>query len=92
MLEARAKVNLCLAISYPPVDGYHSLRSVFQELDLHDVVRVHIEPGIASQALQTQAGTHVLLTCDVDGLDSRDNLVFRAIDAAEQACRACGSR
>ena len=86
MLEARAKVNLCLAISYPPVDGYHPLRSVFQELDLHDVVRVHIEPGIASQALQTQAGTHVLLACDVDGLDPRDNLVFRAIDAAEQAC------
>lgn len=86
MLEARAKVNLCLAISYPPVDGYHPLRSVFQELDLHDVVRVHIEPGVASQALQTQAGTHVLLTCDVDGLDPRDNLVFRAVDAAEQVC------
>lgn len=91
MLEARAKVNLCLAISYPPVDGYHPLRSVFQELDLHDVVRVRIESGAASQALQTQAlqtqaGTHVLLTCDVDGLDPHDNLVFRAIDAAEQAC------
>lgn len=86
VLEARAKVNLCLAISYPPADGYHPLRSVFQELDLHDVVRVHIEPGVASQALQTRAGTHVLLTCNVDGLDPRDNLVFRAIDAAEQAC------
>lgn len=86
MLEARAKVNLCLAISYPPVDGYHPLRSVFQELDLHDIVRVHIEPGVAAQVLQTQAGTHVLLSCDVDGLDPRDNLVFRAIDAAEQAC------
>lgn len=86
MLEARAKVNLCLAISYPPVDGYHPLRSVFQELDLHDIVRIHIEPGVAAQALQTQAGTHVLLTCDVDGLDPHDNLVFRAVDAAEQAC------
>ncbi len=86
VLEARAKVNLCLAISYPPADGYHPLRSVFQELDLHDIVRVYIEPGVAARALQTQAGTHVLLTCDVDGLDPRDNLVFRAIDAAEQAC------
>lgn len=85
-LEAHAKVNLCLAISYPPRDGYHGARSVFQELDLHDVVQVHVEQSIMPHALQTQAGTHVALACDVDGLDPRDNLVFRAIDGAEQAC------
>ncbi len=84
--EAHAKVNLCLAISYPPHDGYHEARSVFQELDLHDVVRVQAEQGIAQNALATQAGTHVMLDCAVEGLDPRDNLVFRAIDAAEQAC------
>ena len=85
-LEAHAKVNLCLAISYPPHDGYHEARSVFQELDLHDAVRVHVEQGIAQDALTTQAGTHVVLDCAVEGLDPRDNLIFRAIDAAEQAC------
>ena len=31
-------------------------------------------------------GTRIALTCEVDDLDSRDNLVFRAVDAAEQAC------
>lgn len=87
-LVAYAKVNLCLAISYPPHDGYHQARSVFQELDLHDVVRVHVEPGKLPHALQTQAGTHVALACDVAGLDPRDNLAFRAVDAAEQACGA----
>lgn len=84
--EAHAKVNLCLAISYPPHDGYHEARSVFQELDLHDVVRVRAEQNIMQGALTTQAGTHVTLDCAVDGLDPRDNLVFRAVDAAEQAC------
>ena len=84
--EARAKVNLCLAISYPPHDGYHDARSVFQELDLHDVLRMHVSEDIAEDALRTGMGTHVALTCEVDDLDPRDNLVFRAVDAAEQAC------
>ncbi len=85
-LEAHAKVNLCLAISFPPRDGYHEARSVFQELDLHDIVRVRVEQDIAQNALTTHAGTHVVLDCVVDGLDPYDNLVFRAIDMAEQAC------
>lgn len=84
--EAHAKVNLCLAISYPPHDGYHEVRSVFQELDLHDVVRVRVEQGVMQSALTTQMGTHITLDCAVEGLDPRDNLVFRAIDAVEQAC------
>lgn len=84
--EAHAKVNLCLAISYPPHDGYHGARSVFQELDLHDVVHVQAKQSLAQNALITQAGTHVVLDCAVEGLDPRDNLVFRAIDVAEQVC------
>lgn len=90
--EARAKVNLCLAISYPPHDGYHDARSVFQELDLHDVLRMHVSEDIAEDALRTGMGTRVALTCEVDDLDSRDNLVFRAVDAAEQACGCPWSR
>ena len=36
---AHAKVNLCLAVQYPPVDGYHKLDSIFQELSLCDILR-----------------------------------------------------
>ena len=86
--EAHAKVNQCHAIAYPPYDGNHGARSVFQELDLHDVVRVRVERDVMSQALRTQAGTPVALDCAVDGLDPRDNLVFRVIDRAEQSCGA----
>lgn len=83
--EAHAKVNLCLSIGYPPHDGYHPVRSVFQELDLCDVVRVS-RLGQGGEALCTTSGTCVELDCPIAGLDPHDNLVFRALDAAECAC------
>ena len=43
-IKACAKVNLCLAVAYPPVDGYHQLDSVFQELELHDTLKFWTEP------------------------------------------------
>lgn len=82
-LQARAKVNLCLSVAYPPLDGYHLVRSVFQELDLHDVVRISGAEGISERALQTSAGTHLELHCDVADVAPRDNLIFRALDEAE---------
>ncbi len=35
-IYAYAKVNLLLAVEYPPVGGFHALRSVFQTVDLAD--------------------------------------------------------
>lgn len=35
-IHAYAKVNLLLAVEYPPVGGFHALRSVFQTVDLAD--------------------------------------------------------
>lgn len=86
-IKAYAKVNLCLSVKYPPVDGYHQLDSVFQELDLHDTLSFWIETlWTQKHVAYTQSGSAVSLDCNVDGLEVEDNLIFRAIDAAEQAC------
>lgn len=88
-LKAYAKVNLCLSVKYPPVDGYHQLDSVFQTLDLHDnLTFTACEPFEDSDIATTQMGTPVLLDCEGAGVPTRDNLIFRAIDAAERACGA----
>ncbi len=86
-IKACAKVNLCLAVAYPPVDGYHQLDSVFQELELHDTLKFWTEPlWTQKHVAYTQLGSALVLDCDVEGLAIEDNLIFRALDAAEQAC------
>lgn len=84
-LEAHAKVNLCLAVQHPPVEGYHQAHTVMQEIDLHDVLRFSVADGVLADAMQTRCGTSVVLRCDLPGLNPADNLIFRAIDAAEQS-------
>lgn len=86
-IKACAKVNLCLAVKYPPTNGYHQLDSVFQELELHDTLRFWTEPlWTQKQVAHTQLGSAIVLDCDVAGLAIEDNLIFRALDAAERAC------
>ena len=89
-LEAPAKVNLCLAVSYPPQGGFHALASVFQALSLHDTLTFEVLPAaggqLAGELARTQAGTPVALACAGAGVPTRDNLVFKAIDAFEQVC------
>ena len=88
-LHAPAKVNLCLAVHYPPVEGYHQLESVFQELDLHDTLTFEVRslddfidnPKTAC----TSAGSAVCLECGPINLPTADNLIFKAIDAMEHA-------
>jgi len=85
-VNAPAKVNLCLAVEYPPQDGYHALTSVFQELDLYDTLEFRLGALASDKACLTQAGTPVLLDCGPIDVPVQDNLIFRAVDAAEQAC------
>ena len=86
-LAAHAKVNLCLAVKYPPRDGYHELDSVFQELDLHDVMEIGIVPRASARNLaQTSMGTALDLICEGVDIPTESNLVFKALDAAERAC------
>src|SRR5580704_142332 len=40
-----AKINLGLKIGPARPDGFHELRTVYQTLALHDVVRVEVGPG-----------------------------------------------
>jgi len=40
-----AKINLGLKIGRLRSDGFHELRTVYQTIALHDVVRVDVEPG-----------------------------------------------
>jgi 4-diphosphocytidyl-2-C-methyl-D-erythritol kinase len=40
-----AKINLGLYIGLPRADGYHDLRTVYQTIALHDVIRVQVGQG-----------------------------------------------
>ena len=87
VFEAHAKVNLCLAVHYPPQEGgYHLLDSVFQELGLHDSLIVSVQDSASYNPVRTKRGTAVMLDCPVAGLAGEDNLIFRALDLAEQLC------
>jgi 4-diphosphocytidyl-2-C-methyl-D-erythritol kinase len=44
-IRSFAKINLGLKIGPARPDGFHELRTVYQTLALHDVVRVEVQPG-----------------------------------------------
>jgi 4-diphosphocytidyl-2-C-methyl-D-erythritol kinase len=45
-----AKINLGLYIGGARADGYHDLRTVYQTIALHDVIRVSIERGVGRKS------------------------------------------
>lgn len=45
VIPAFAKINLGLRIGRRRADGFHELRTIYQTLALHDVVRVGVQPG-----------------------------------------------
>ena len=44
-VHSHAKINLGLGIGGPRADGFHSLCTVYQTLELHDVVTVSAKPA-----------------------------------------------
>jgi 4-diphosphocytidyl-2-C-methyl-D-erythritol kinase len=44
-LRSFAKINLGLKIGALRADGFHELRTIYQTLALHDVIRVDVQPG-----------------------------------------------
>ena len=75
-LAAPAKINLHLEILGRRDDGFHALETVFQTIDLFDIVGVGCEPGVG-----------IALTCSDRTLPLDDgNLAWRAA-AAVQARR-----
>ena len=65
--EAHAKVNLTLAVTGTLADGYHTLRSVFLRLTLHDRLSVEVDASVGTDRL------------DIDGAmeATEDNLILR---------------
>ncbi len=66
-VPAYAKVNLTLDVLSKREDGYHSLASVMQTVELHDTIALRPRPD----------GTNTC-TCDVAELQTADNLALRA--------------
>ncbi|HEY4961515.1 MAG TPA: hypothetical protein VFC15_07325 [Candidatus Limnocylindrales bacterium] len=44
-ISSFAKINLGLKIGAARADGFHELRTIYQTISLHDVVRVEVQPG-----------------------------------------------
>ena len=70
-----AKINLGLCIGPPRPDGFHELRTVYQTIALHDVLRVRVErgSGIEIRCADPRVPTDKSNTCYA--------MVERAIDA-----------
>ena len=47
-VRSHAKINLGLGIGAPRADGFHALATVYQTLELHDVVTVTARPAAAT--------------------------------------------
>jgi 4-diphosphocytidyl-2-C-methyl-D-erythritol kinase len=76
-LPAFAKINVRLEVLGRRSDGYHELRTIFQTISLHDTLE-----------LETARGSRVQLTISGDAAlaaeSPRENLVYRAIEAARR--------
>ena len=69
-VNAPAKVNLFLQVVGRRPDGYHTLRSVFQKIDLADRL-----------VLEKSDGQGITLLCPGSGLpEGKENLVYRAAE------------
>ncbi len=51
-VRSHAKINLGLYIGAPRPDGFHALATVYQTLELHDLVSVTVRPGTDTTAIQ----------------------------------------
>ncbi len=79
-LRSFAKINLGLAIGARRPDGFHGLRTVYQTIALHDILRV-----------QVVRGTGIEIRCE-DARVPRDasNTCYRIVERAMAALRAKG--
>jgi 4-diphosphocytidyl-2-C-methyl-D-erythritol kinase len=71
-LKAYAKVNLVLEVLGRRGDGYHEIASLMQTIGLHDV-------------LTFEAADKIEFSCSAAELQTKDNLVLKAVRALRQA-------
>jgi 4-diphosphocytidyl-2-C-methyl-D-erythritol kinase len=75
-----AKVNLGLRIGLPRPDGFHELRTVYQTISLHDVIRVSVVRG-----------TGIEIRCDDPRVPTDEtNTCWQIIERAMQALKSRG--
>jgi 4-diphosphocytidyl-2-C-methyl-D-erythritol kinase len=76
-VRSHSKINLGLAIGPPRPDGFHGLTTLYQALDLHDLVTVR------AARLDSGQPTSIRLTCNHPGVptDSR-NTAWRMVERA----------
>lgn len=81
-LQSRAKINLCLdvtgRISGGEFDGYHTIDSVFCEIDLADEISFE----------QTRGGEILLEVTEGEAPGGMDNLIVRALELARRRAGA----
>ncbi|MDR2355179.1 MAG: 4-(cytidine 5'-diphospho)-2-C-methyl-D-erythritol kinase [Clostridiales Family XIII bacterium] len=91
-LKAYAKINLSLDILGRLPNGYHSIRTVMQQVDLFDTVSVSVREGGAGMRVTLSAEAEAGLDTKALPTDAR-NLALRAARAflERYAPRFCGS-
>ena len=71
IVQAPAKVNLCIRVLDQMPNGYHQLWSLMHAVDLFDQIRIRVNPN----------HDRIQLTCDQVGLPvDQGNLVYRAVE------------
>jgi 4-diphosphocytidyl-2-C-methyl-D-erythritol kinase len=79
-IRAHAKVNLDLRVLGTRADGFHELRTVFQALALHDVIRCISRPGPFA------------IECSTAGIPlDETNLIWRAAQTLWRSLRRTGA-
>jgi 4-diphosphocytidyl-2-C-methyl-D-erythritol kinase len=79
-VRSHAKINLGLYIGAPRADGFHGLTTVYQTLELFDIVTVTARPAAATALLLTSNDSRV-------PTDSR-NTAWRMVELALESLRA----
>ncbi|MCA8946512.1 MAG: 4-(cytidine 5'-diphospho)-2-C-methyl-D-erythritol kinase, partial [Planctomycetes bacterium] len=73
-IKAPAKINWFLEILGKRPDGYHEIETVMQAIDLYDEITV-----------SERSDTNLVLECDINLGDPKQNLVYRAAEILQQA-------
>jgi len=78
-VRSHAKINLGLGIGVPRADGFHALVTVYQTLELHDLVTVSARPAITTSIKLTSNDGRV----PTDGRNTAWKMVTLALEAAQ---------
>ena len=84
-LKAYAKINLGLDITGRREDGYHDLKTIMQQVDLYDVIRLYAEAEITG----SQEPGQILISCDHSMIPTDEsNLAYIDFEKC-RLCRKC---